>query len=363
MNLAPQVTAEERPPFGILLRQHRIAAGLTQSDLAERANLSVRGISDLERNARKAPHPQTVRQLATALGLTDDESTMLVTARRVTEPSRVIDDTPTAVSDSDTKRMRIPKLACAAAGLLVMLGVAGMAGLLVLHAIPPVAASSAATPSPSVAVNGPLILSDSFAEPTSGVFPHQQAGSTRAVFSDGGSSAYQWDVGYAYSALVAHVLGPYPANPDNAWLAGNIGLDRQLPRDFAVQVRARATRSLDVSAYGLALQFGPDQEYQFDIAPNDQRFRLTQIEPQAPLATDRSGWILMDSHINVLRMEVHDNTLRVLVNHHELANLQPPMLASRQGGTLSLRWAMTGQPSDRNQVEVRFADLQVYALP
>lgn len=176
-------------------------------------------------------------------------------------------------------------------------------------------------------------------------------------------AAYQWDVGYAYSALVAHVLGPYPANPDNAWLAGKIDLDRQLPRDFAVQVRARATRSLEVSAYGLALEFGPDQQYQFDIAPNDQRYRLTQVDGQAPLATDRSGWILTDSHVNVLGMEVRGDTLRLLANGHELATLHPPMLAARQGGTISLRWAMTDQPSDRNQVEVRFADLHGYTLP
>jgi len=35
--------------FGDVLRQHRVAAGLTQEDLAERAGLSLRGVSDLER--------------------------------------------------------------------------------------------------------------------------------------------------------------------------------------------------------------------------------------------------------------------------------------------------------------------------
>ncbi len=39
-------------PFGDLLRRLRLAAGLSQEALAERAGLSARGISDLERGAR-----------------------------------------------------------------------------------------------------------------------------------------------------------------------------------------------------------------------------------------------------------------------------------------------------------------------
>ena len=34
--------------FGNLLRRYRVAAGLTQEELAERAGVSTRGISDLE---------------------------------------------------------------------------------------------------------------------------------------------------------------------------------------------------------------------------------------------------------------------------------------------------------------------------
>ena len=35
--------------FGELLRRYRVAAGLTQEALAERAGISTRGVSDLER--------------------------------------------------------------------------------------------------------------------------------------------------------------------------------------------------------------------------------------------------------------------------------------------------------------------------
>ncbi|HVA91913.1 MAG TPA: AAA family ATPase [Chloroflexota bacterium] len=55
--------------FGTLLRRHRRAASLTQEEVAERAGVSVRAISDLERGVRHAPHKDTIRLLVEALGL------------------------------------------------------------------------------------------------------------------------------------------------------------------------------------------------------------------------------------------------------------------------------------------------------
>jgi predicted ATPase/DNA-binding XRE family transcriptional regulator len=55
--------------FADQLRRHRLAAGMTQENLAERSGLSVRGISDLERGVKQRPHPETVRMLAAALDL------------------------------------------------------------------------------------------------------------------------------------------------------------------------------------------------------------------------------------------------------------------------------------------------------
>jgi predicted ATPase/DNA-binding XRE family transcriptional regulator len=54
--------------FGTVLRRHRLDAGLTQEELAERAGLSLRGVSDLERGARQYPRLETVRMLADGLG-------------------------------------------------------------------------------------------------------------------------------------------------------------------------------------------------------------------------------------------------------------------------------------------------------
>ncbi len=61
--------------FGAVLRQMRIAAAHSQEALAERAGLSVRGISDLERGVRRAPHLTTVGLLADALDLGPDDRT------------------------------------------------------------------------------------------------------------------------------------------------------------------------------------------------------------------------------------------------------------------------------------------------
>jgi predicted ATPase/DNA-binding XRE family transcriptional regulator len=64
--------------FGALLRHLREGAALTQEELAERAGLTAKGISALERGDRRRPHPQTVRALAGALGLSDEDRRVFV---------------------------------------------------------------------------------------------------------------------------------------------------------------------------------------------------------------------------------------------------------------------------------------------
>jgi len=68
--------------FGTLLRRSRRAAGLTQEELADRAGLSVRGISDLERGAKHRPHKDTVQLLADTLGLSGEERATFEAAAR-----------------------------------------------------------------------------------------------------------------------------------------------------------------------------------------------------------------------------------------------------------------------------------------
>jgi transcriptional regulator with XRE-family HTH domain len=59
-----------------------VAAGLSQEALAERARMSARAISDLERGVHRLPYKDTVAQLATALGMTATERAMLEAAAR-----------------------------------------------------------------------------------------------------------------------------------------------------------------------------------------------------------------------------------------------------------------------------------------
>ena len=93
------MTRGQDTPFGTQLRQLREAVSLTQEELAARAGLTAKGISDLERGARQRPYPHTVRSLADALGLSEDERAALFAAvpRRGGDAAAL----PTAAPSSD----------------------------------------------------------------------------------------------------------------------------------------------------------------------------------------------------------------------------------------------------------------------
>src|SRR5436309_4302282 len=59
-----------------------MAAGLTQEELADRANLSVRGVSNLERGVRHLPQHTTIELLAEALHLAGSDRAAFVAAAR-----------------------------------------------------------------------------------------------------------------------------------------------------------------------------------------------------------------------------------------------------------------------------------------
>jgi predicted ATPase/transcriptional regulator with XRE-family HTH domain len=93
--------------FGSRLRQHRQAAGLTQEELAERSGVSVKAISALERGHRRRPYPNTVRALARALDLTDEERSALATLASHRE---------TVVADTGTFQPVLPSAPAALIG-------------------------------------------------------------------------------------------------------------------------------------------------------------------------------------------------------------------------------------------------------
>ena len=81
----------EHLAFGEVLKRYRVVAGLTQEELAERAHLSVRAISDLERGARRTPYRETVRLLVVALELSAQDADVFgAAARRRTSPSAAV---------------------------------------------------------------------------------------------------------------------------------------------------------------------------------------------------------------------------------------------------------------------------------
>jgi predicted ATPase/transcriptional regulator with XRE-family HTH domain len=80
--MAIDPSVESLPTFGELVRALRMAAGLTQEALAERAGLSARGLSDLERGVRVTPRKDTVRLLAEALATGPADRAALAAAAR-----------------------------------------------------------------------------------------------------------------------------------------------------------------------------------------------------------------------------------------------------------------------------------------
>jgi len=130
---------------GDLLKRFRLAAGLTQEQLAERAGLSARGLSDIERGLKPRPHRDTLTLLADALALGPAERTALATVARgraatpgdlaatpagfaTVEQSAHPTAAPLIGRDDEWKRM-LGEWQRAAAGASRMLVVAGEAGI------------------------------------------------------------------------------------------------------------------------------------------------------------------------------------------------------------------------------------------
>ncbi|HET7018527.1 MAG TPA: tetratricopeptide repeat protein [Streptosporangiaceae bacterium] len=87
--------------LGMLLRGHRLTAGLTQEELAERSGLSVRAISNIERGRTAGPYSRSVRMLAEALRLPDQAREQLQQASRVAQSDQPPDSPASTHGDGD----------------------------------------------------------------------------------------------------------------------------------------------------------------------------------------------------------------------------------------------------------------------
>ena len=110
--------------FASLLKRQRLAAGLTQEALAERAGLSAKAVSDLERDPGRSPRLATVTLLADALGAGPQERADLLAAARPTQPA-VPDGTAGVATVTGTPRRAMPR------PLTPLIGRAGVAAAVV----------------------------------------------------------------------------------------------------------------------------------------------------------------------------------------------------------------------------------------
>jgi non-specific serine/threonine protein kinase len=94
--------------FGDLLRRNRLAAGLTQEELAEKSQVSPRAISDLERGARSRPWRETIQFLANALCLGSSERAQLEAAARQSSPREAVSLSRESRADRSTPRHNLP---------------------------------------------------------------------------------------------------------------------------------------------------------------------------------------------------------------------------------------------------------------
>jgi tetratricopeptide (TPR) repeat protein/transcriptional regulator with XRE-family HTH domain len=129
-------TADAPAGIGSLLRRLRRDAGLTQEELAEAAELSVRAVRDVERGAVATPQKETVRRLADALGLVGPvRAGFETTARGRAMPGGVAAATRTLPRDiaSFTGRQvelqRLVGVAADAGGVVDIHAIDGMAGV------------------------------------------------------------------------------------------------------------------------------------------------------------------------------------------------------------------------------------------
>jgi predicted ATPase/DNA-binding XRE family transcriptional regulator len=115
-------------------------AGLTQQELAERAGLSLNAVNGLERGVRRHPYPHTVRSLAEALGLSEEERPSLLAAvpgrgrtaaefaatGSVLETSLPSPPTPLVGRERELGEIRDLLLGGSAARLLTLTGIGGV---------------------------------------------------------------------------------------------------------------------------------------------------------------------------------------------------------------------------------------------
>ena len=85
---------DEARAAGAWVRSERLAAGMTQEELAGKSGLSVRAISNLERGRTARPYPRSLEVLAVALGLPETVGTAWAARLRAEQSRKAAAQTP-----------------------------------------------------------------------------------------------------------------------------------------------------------------------------------------------------------------------------------------------------------------------------
>lgn len=204
-----------------------------------------------------------------------------------------------------------------------------------------------------------LLRADDFSDPARGLFLDRQQGTSRTTFSSGATYQYNWEYGYQDGSLVARVRGPYPTNPDGAWVGVWAPAADKVWEDFAVEVKARATRSAAASGYTIIYLAPPDHRYEYQVRAGDAVYSIWSAEDNRTLAIGRTGAANRGSEENHLRLEVRGDTMTIFLNGQLIDRAQHSGLAARDGA-LVLASNLRGLDPDVD-LEVRFTDFKVLA--
>src|SRR5207248_5652974 len=112
--------------FGTALRRLRARSGLTQDQLAERAGLSAKAISALERGERQRPYPHTVRALAGALNLSAQERDALESTKRSRQRRPTLPSPLARLIGRDDELNSVAGLVTRGVRLLTLVGAGGI---------------------------------------------------------------------------------------------------------------------------------------------------------------------------------------------------------------------------------------------
>lgn len=186
-------------------------------------------------------------------------------------------------------------------------------------------------------------------------------GVERGTFSDGTAFDYHWESRYGDGALIVRVTGPSPQGPEVARPHQGVAAADRVFGDFAAEVRARATVSVERARYGIDYVLSADDRYRLEIAPANQTYGIS-LGPLRRnfMASDRSSAVSQGEVENHLRVEVRGRTLTAFVNGVEVDRGEHEGLG-RRGGSIELVVGLY-RPAEEAAVEVHFSNFRVYSL-